>query len=353
MATVPSTIDYIAADGTVREDRLAGRKLLNSGQGGSRVERLYLLSGERVVWKATTDTSQAAREAGVYERVLPVLSAASGLLYPQLIAHGLADAGAEPSAETQRAWLVYEDVGELNHTVSEQALLELIGQMARWHALPTGDLALGPERGQLPDYVEQAADLLTELGWSWRGSAVPAERGKDAGASDEPLVFGVAESLVLRVVEAMKQEPPVIVYALCHGDLHAGNFGLVDGDANNSASTGRLRVVGWGHVHRNSPYWDLYHAIDMAHPLFPRYVGDAEQERLLTAYWEQAAEGLVPKKRESFLREYSLFSAVCSLWMLRQIEQELAAASGSWTKEQLLGQRDETRAAFRRCAGRV
>ncbi|MWC29443.1 hypothetical protein [Paenibacillus sp. MMS18-CY102] len=422
---VPNKTDYIAADGTVRDDRIARRELLYSGPKGSTVERLYLMSGGSVVLKTTAGIAQAAREAKVYGKVVAALAAPS--ICPQLLAYGeaIADESASlpdsspesglgpeaaigavleltsnaalPCEDTQRAWLVYEDVGELDHRFSEGAALELIGHMARWHALPTGAMALGPERGQKPDYVEMAADLLTELGWDWRGSVTSADTGNAHEASEEPLVFGVAESLVLRVCNAMKQAPPVIVYALCHGNLHAGNYGTADrrgtcsygvdvstalpvnaappagsnaispvshnaktqatsDNASLSAAgaSGKLRVLGWGHVHRNSPYWDLHHAIDMAHPLFPRQVDDAAWERLLTAYWEQAAEGLVPKKLEAFLREYSLFSAVFSLWMLRLIEQDLAASEGGpWTKEQLLRQREETREAFRRCAGRV
>ncbi|WP_164744346.1 phosphotransferase [Paenibacillus xylaniclasticus] len=323
----------ILVDSIIQGGEVEKRELLYTGLNGSRVERLMIDPGSMVVCKITPDLAQAAREAHIYENVLPFLPD----VYPALLDY------TETTKEDGSvwAWLLYEDVGTLDHTFNEAATAKLISCMAKWHAVPTEGLKLGSGRGHKPNYEEMAADLLMELGWSWRGTPA-AEAGAQAS---EPLIFGLPEHLVLRMYGQMKQQPPVIVYRLCHGDLHAGNFG--------TASGGKLYVLDWEHVHRNSPYWDLYHALDMSHPMFPRTIGEDAWERLLTAYWEQADKGSVPAEREAFMREYCLFSAVFSLWMLRLIDSDLAASDGPWPRELLLRQQEETRCAFLRSAKRL
>jgi hypothetical protein len=133
---------------------------------------------------------------------------------------------------------------------------------------------------------------------------------------------------------------------LSHGDLHAGSYGR--------SADGSLVVHNWVHVHRNSPYWDLYHMLDMPSPTVVRTLDDAAWERLLAAYWQQAGESVVPAEQEAFLREYSLFSAVFSLWVLQEIERKLAASDGeAHVRERLLLEQNAAAAAFRRCAERV
>ncbi|WP_164779559.1 phosphotransferase family protein [Paenibacillus kobensis] len=362
---------YISADEIAQGLAVMERELLYAGLNGCRVERVQIGPDRTVVCKITPDLAQAAREARLYADVLPKLPD----LYPALL-----DYAETADADGSRlAWLVFEDAGVVTHTFNEQAMAELIGYMAQWHAVPTEGVLLGSERGQKPDYEEIVADLLTELGWNWRGGPTAGAMEREAGAHrsavagaaasvtnrpgtnvadasepageargdgySEPLVFGLPEHLVLRVYGQMKQQPPVIVYRLSHGDLHAGNFGTAD--------DGTLKVLDWEHVHRNSPYWDLYHALDMSHPMFPRTIEDEARERLLAAYWEQAKAGSVPADREAFMREYSLFSAVFSLWMLRLIASDLEGDGGPWPRERLLRQQEETRAAFLRCAKRL
>ncbi|MNG33223.1 hypothetical protein D3C84_1194310 [compost metagenome] len=53
------------------------------------------------------------------------------------------------------------------------------------------------------------------------------------------------------------------------------------------------------------------------------------------------------------MREYSLFSAVFSLWMLGLIDRDLTGDSGPWPRERLLRQQEETKAAFLRCVKRL
>jgi|GEM_PF-558657 len=327
----------LIVDGIMREEAVLKRELLYTGLNGSRAERIRTEKDGTFVCKITPDRAQAAREARAYADILPLLPMPT--IYPALLDY-FETTDEEGNALAQ---LLYEDVGALDHSFDERAAVELIGYMAHWHAVPTEGLPLGAERGHKPDYEEIVADLLTELGWNWRGGQAAAQ--SEENRSSEPLVFGLPEHLVLRVYDQMKRQPPVIVYRLSHGDLHPGNFGQTE--------DGSLKVLDWEHVHRNSPYWDLYHALDMSHPMFPRTIGEGAWERLLILYWEKAKTGNVPADRSAYMREYGLFSAVFSLWMLRLIDGDLAGDDGPWPRERLLRQREETRAAFLRCAKRI
>ena len=59
---------------------------------------------------------------------------------------------------------------------------------------------------------------------------------------------------------------------LSHGDLHLGNYAAVNG---------QVKVLDWEHAHLNSRYWDLYHVIDLSHPIFPKEMTTNIRERLL------------------------------------------------------------------------
>ncbi|GMK40354.1 hypothetical protein PCCS19_34100 [Paenibacillus sp. CCS19] len=309
----------LAADGSIREDAIVRRDLLGREDSGVVVERLVLQEqGMSVVRKTTPNAALAAREAGLYAEVLPLLPS----VYPRLLASVIAEDGSVSS-------LIYEDVCAIDHRYDEQLAVELIGHMARWHAIKATGLKLDGERGPRPDYEELAAELIMALGWSWR----PDE--------DERL-FGVEAGLVKRVYDQAKQQPPVIKYVLSHGDLHAGSYGR--------SAAGTLVVTNWAHLHRNSPYWDLYHLLDMPSSTVPHLIEDAAWDRLLTAYWQQAGEGIVPAEQAAFMREYSLFSAVFSFWQLQEIERKLAASEDEEHRVRLMKERELAASAFRRCA---
>ncbi|PWW08560.1 hypothetical protein DFQ01_101283 [Paenibacillus cellulosilyticus] len=316
---------FLASDGTIRENAIIQRTLLGHVPDGAVVERLTLRQSDQpeltVIRKTTSDQALAARETGLYAEVLPQLPP----VYPRLLAYATVE-------KQETASLIYEDAGQIDYGFDEQLAVELIGHMARWHALSTAGLPLGGERGPRPDYEELAAELIMALGWNW----YPSENEQ---------VFGVDAALVKRVYDIAKQQPPVIKYVLSHGDLHAGSYGR--------SASGNLVVLNWAHMHRNSPYWDLYHMLDMPSPTALRTINDEEWERLLTAYWQQAGEGIVPAEQEKFMREYSLFSAVFSFWMLQEIERKLASDVDAQVRGQLQQEQEVAAAAFRRCAERV
>jgi thiamine kinase-like enzyme len=126
-----------------------------------------------------------------------------------------------------------------------------------------------------------------------------------------------------------------------HGDLHLGNYSL-RGE--------RVVVLDWEHAHLNLRYWDLYHLLDLSHPLFPKNVTPGLREKALDTYLsavEQTGKSLEPK---TFKKNYYTFSSIFSLWMLLLIEKDLRNPPEKWPKETLLAQWKETLTGFIKCA---
>jgi hypothetical protein len=290
--------------------RLVVRKqTLHIGNNGKPVERIWLSETESYIRKPLTNDAQNGLERWVYEHVLPTLPP----VYPRLV-------GRSPGTKGEDGWLLFEDLGPLDHSFRESEARELMRRVAEWHRLPTGQWADAPLKGPKPK-VEK---MLEEL----RDQAREREERRWLDEAAERM-RGTGEWWRRQV--------------LSHGDLHPGNFAVANG---------QVRVLDWEHAHLNSPYWDLYHAIDLSHPLHPR--GSIEvsvRARLLDAYAEKArrlGDSLLPE-RETFHREYRLFAAVSSLWMLKLIEKDLRENRGVWPIDRLRAQQRETLSVWEQC----
>ncbi|MFC4811486.1 aminoglycoside phosphotransferase family protein [Paenibacillus sp. GCM10023250] len=344
--------DFKKPDGTLNEALVAGRETLYTGMNGQRVERLFLSTGERVIYKPLTNDSQLGREAWVYARVLPMLPpiypkllAFSGIAMPNAehagldIAAGAADSAGYGGAGEDGGWCLFEDLGTLSHAFDADAAEALVPYIAQWHALPVDDLRDAPLLGPKPLIEALLADVLDR---------------EDALRAALSAALPEGEALLERVLAplrsggALHASPPGWSRrVLSHGDLHLGNYALAEGG---------LKVLDWEHAHLNSPYWDLYHLIDLSHPVFPKTMDADVRGRLLDVYASEAARWGMPADGAAFKREYARFAAVFSLWMLLLIEKDLAALRrdaglpAKWSPEQLRRQRTETLASIAQCA---
>ncbi|MBO7745667.1 phosphotransferase [Paenibacillus sp. MWE-103] len=341
--------EFKKPDGTLNEALIAGRETLYTGMNGQRVERLFLSTGARVIYKPLTNDSQLGLEAWVYARVLPLLPQ----IYPKLLAfsgNALPDAehagpdvaagAADPAGHGEAGgWCLFEDLGPLSHAFDAATAEALVPYIAQWHALPVDGLLDAPLLGPKPMIEALLADVLD------REDALHA-------ALSAALPEGAA--LLERVAAPLRSGGALHVTApgwsrrvLSHGDLHLGNYAL---------ASGGVKVLDWEHAHLNSPYWDLYHLIDLSHPVFPKTMDADVRSRLLDVYVSEAARRGMPADGAEFKREYALFAAVFSLWMLLLIEKDLAALRrdaalpAKWSPEQLRRQRTETLASFAQCA---
>ncbi|MCC3376093.1 phosphotransferase family protein [Cohnella sp. REN36] len=311
--------ELLGPDGRLDERRIVRRETLYRGMNGCEVERLYGASGECVIRKPPTNDSHAGAEAWVYENVLPALPP----IYPRLLA-------CSPSGEPGSSWTLFEDLGSLDHAFGEEAVLALVPHIARWHSLPTGALRGAPLRGPKPGIERMAADLRARL-----------EAGEDHAEEGAPLLANVSPALVRRTVEMTGQpawaEEMARDAVFSHGDLHLGNYAM---------TAAGIKAIDWEHAHLNSRYWDLYHVLDMSHPLFPKPVDAGIRRRVLERYVAEAAAYGGPLQLPAFARGYARFAAVFSLWMLLLIEGDLAAGGGPWPLERLRLQREEARLSF-------
>lgn len=330
-------------------------EVLYTGLHGLSVQRFRLKEdGQHYIYKPFATADDVMREVGVYERIMPLLPE----VYPQLIAYSAGaavDAGPKEGEQLSGlqqvstvsqpgCWLILEDIGELNHRHTDQVLRDVVDLMAQWHSIPTGKIRELPDQGQKPplsvvrDEVlrdwAQVAQLLTSVQSECTIRCTTMDNGMtEHRAPDEHQLNLLQEQIRHFTISESK--------VLAHGDLHAGNYGL------NPA--GRLIILDWEHAHSASPYWDLYHLLDMSHPLFPRRMNQTLRQQLLHRYWSnrwqypgQEHTAASEWNRSSFIRDYYLYAIVYSLWMLMLIERDLHQSQAIWPHSQLLAQRRET-----------
>ena len=286
------------------------REKVYQGLNGEFVERFYLNPKECYIFKPLTNNKQLRKEIWAYEHVLSFFPA----IYPKIIS-------SSSTRDPKSSWLILEDLGSLTHIFNESDLLTLVKLVAKWHSFPLERLEGIPLRGQKPPIGEMVKEILLKR--------------------EEVLLLLPLKQLEIGFIQHMY----VLLdgwnfsnrMVLSHGDLHLGNF---------SAVNNKMMVLDWEHTHLNSPYWDLYHLIDISHPVFPRKMTKDLRNRILHLYLKES--GLEVNVAD-FLREYYLFSSAFSVWMCLLIKKDLHRNESKWTKEQLNRQLDETVLSLRQC----
>ncbi|XEC97272.1 phosphotransferase family protein [Paenibacillus tarimensis] len=279
------------------------------GMNGRTVERIRLESDEMRILK---HCGPDPHEYWIYNHILSSFPP----IYPKLIGQSL---DTESAAD---CWLLFEDLGTLDHGYNEEAAREVIRYISWWHSLPVGQLSGLPVQGLKPSYKEMASEL--------------------AASVRELLTFshthGISPDLIRVLFKRIERESISNELVLSHGDLHTGNYAF--------AADGRLYILDWEHTHLNNRFWDLYHVIDLSHPLYPKTKDPLWRMRLLEFYLNETERNGTLLDKRRFIREYELFASVFSLWMLRLIDSDMARQSGPWTLEQLSGQAAETARTF-------
>jgi hypothetical protein len=296
------------------------RERLYKGMNGRYVERFTAPGGKSYIFKPLTHQGQHGREQWMAEHVLVHLPP----IYPRLIAASVRDATPDQS------WLIYEDLGRLVHDSRENTLSAAAVNMAEWHAIPVSGWDEMPHEGQKPPIRNMLDELL----------------GQARATDDLLLKLGMTlspadwDNIITLICKADEELPRV----LCHGDLHPGNMADVNG---------RLVIIDWEHAHLNTPLWDIYHLVDLSHPLYPRTVTPELRERIINVYLNGLERHSVQVDRVTFKRWYSAYAIVFSLWMLRLIDGDLRSADCVWPEEQLRNQWHETAMTLEQCMNRL
>lgn len=312
--------EWVTPEGVLNEANIVDREPLYQGMNGRYVERFTVHTGESYIFKPLTHDAQYGREQWVAQHIFPELA----FLVPQLIASSAAGTAPEQS------WLIYEDLGHLSHDLSENTMLLVAVMMAYWHTLSTTAWNDLPRVGQKPSIRDMLRDLLDHQ----------QETETLLSSLETTLTSANWEELTLQIRNAEKHLPLV----LSHGDLHPGNIAEVQG---------RLVIIDWEHAHLNTPLWDMYHLVDLSHPLFPRTVTPQLRELVIRVYLDHLQACGVEIEPDSFATWYHAYAFVFSLWMLRLIDRDLNNVDCIWPEEQLRAQWQETAATLRQCMNRL
>ncbi|MDN4601288.1 phosphotransferase [Paenibacillus sp. F6_3S_P_1C] len=311
---------WVTPQGMLNDHYVCKRERLYKGMNGRYVERFTAPGGESYIFKPLTHHGQHGREQWMAEHVLVHLPP----IYPRLIAASVRDAAPDQS------WLIYEDLGQLVHDLRENTLSAAAVNMAEWHTIPVSGWDEMPHEGQKPPIRNMLDELL----------------GQKRATEDMLFKLGMTlspsdwDSMITLIRKAEEELPRV----LCHGDLHPGNMADVNG---------RLVIIDWEHAHLNTPLWDVYHLVDLSHPLFPRTVTPELRERIIDVYLDGLERHSVQVDRVTFKRWYSAYAIVFSLWMLRLIDGDLRSPDCVWPEEQLRNQWQETVATLEQCMNQL
>ncbi|MBV7505087.1 aminoglycoside phosphotransferase family protein [Bacillus sp. sid0103] len=301
----------VQANGTLNDSVILKREILYKGMNGRFVERFYLNPDTSYIFKPLTNNGQLGKEVWVYEHILPHFP----VIFPKMISYSIHDC-------TECNWMIFEDLGPLSHDFNEEIVMRVIKWMAWWHSLPVENLGNVPLTGLKP----KIEDVISEVSIKKDG----VYRLLSSLNMERKLIDRIFSELSLWQFSERK--------VLSHGDLHTGNFAMVGNE---------LKILDWEHTHLNSPYWDLYHLIDMSHPLFPKKITSSMRERILETYLNLVT---FEEDRSRFFKEYYLVASVFSIWMILLIQKDLVENGGKWSTVQLNTQLAETAASLQQCA---
>lgn len=311
---------YVLPDGTLDDRNIWRRETIYQGMNGKLVERFFVSPEQSYIFKPLTNDASEDREIWVYQHILHSFPK----IYPQLLASSGPGRG-------KQSWTIFEDIGPLHHEYSLQHALQVVKVMAYWHSLPSTQGNGIPTTGPKPPIEQMASELLTLTD---SVTTIMKQMGVSHRFLEDVRLVAEGRAFTEKKV-------------LCHGDLHLGNYAV--------AVSGKLYILDWEHAHLNLPLWDLYHLIDMSHPLFPKRMTSEQRESILNCYIDQTAvhQGSYVSNRDDFKRDYYRFAAVFSLWMLLLIQGDLLQENALWPRDRLLAQWEETSSSLMECLERL
>jgi thiamine kinase-like enzyme len=297
---------FVLSNGTLDGHKIIKKEKLYKGMNGRFVERFYLTPKESYIFKPLTNEAQIGKEVWIHKNILAEFPP----IYPKIIAHSI-------SENAEENWMILEDLGRLRHEFNKELVIGVTKWMAWWHSFPIEMIMNASLKGPKPMIEEIVANIILK-----KEKVIELLTKYDfTTAHIENIFFHIEKKSFSKTK------------VLSHGDLHLGNYGYA-GE--------RIVVLDWEHTHINSPYWDLYHLLDMSHPVFPRIINMELRRDILELYLVESKYSANLVDREAFKLEYYLFSTAFSIWMLLLIQADLNRNETKWSKNQLNQQLLET-----------
>ncbi|MFT4415519.1 phosphotransferase [Fredinandcohnia humi] len=302
---------FVLPDGRLDEQKVLKIEHVYQGMNGRFVERFFINPDQSYIFKPLTHDNQIGRELWVHNHILKQFPS----FYPKVLSYSI-----DPDVH----WIIFEDVGVIDHIFSAESVLQVTKLMADWHKTHFDTGKSFPQKGHKP-FFEEVVELLET-------------RRKDVESLAVRLHIPVwtIESLFQKLKNVSFTQKKV----LSHGDLHLGNYGYANG---------KLFIIDWEHAHLNSPYWDLYHLLDISHPVFPKRISKKLRNSALELYLDVTGYLSTAANRSLFKHGYYLFSSTFSLWMLLLIEADIERNETKWSRDQLKLQLEETVVNFTQC----
>jgi hypothetical protein len=307
---------FVSANGTLDNKKIMKSEKLYQGTNGRFVERFYISPSESYIFKPLTNESQIGKELWVYENILTQFPP----IYPRILAHSR-------SSRPDTNWMILEDLGKLRHVFEGELVLRVVKWVGWWHRFPIKHLANVGLKGPKPMISEITRTIFSEEEKLLR-----------------ILIDNEMDPNILKLLHQTLHETKLDTdLVLSHGDLHLGNYAY---------SQDSIVVLDWEHAHLNLPYWDLYHLLDLTHPVYPKWPSSEIRVKALEMYLNEFGEE-EHRDRALFKQHYFLFSIIFSLWVLLLIEKDLERNDTKWTMEQLERQKRETVEGLRQILGEV
>lgn len=292
----------VLPNGSLNKEKIDRKELLHQGIYGQRIERIYV-ENTSFILKALPSVQKFEQELWINHQILKDFPP----IYPKLLFF---------SKGVEVHWLIYEDLGRIEHKFDKELVLNIVRSIAWWHQYPVHKL----KQKQLSSEKPSIFDMIKEISNNKR---LIMNLLKD----------GAARTKAEKLIQIVNNKEDLFIYknlVLSHGDLHLGNYGK---------SQKGVVVIDWEYVHLNLVYWDLYYLIDSTHPNYPKNLDPNMREEVLDSYLHLTTN----KNHERFKWEYYIFAAIFSFWMLTLIEKDIQNIKQIiWTKDQLLRQKEET-----------
>jgi hypothetical protein len=309
----------VGEDGRLADNgQLLSREVIYRGRNGKAVERIAVpVDGGKIslIFKPLTFNESIGREVWAVEHLLPALPM---IRYPALL-------GVSDDQDPERCWMIYEDLGKLEHKFDAEIYVDAARLASHWHMLPL-DTVPADFEGHTPK-VEQIQGILLE-------------------ARDELLQvlgeLGLRQSHAAYIDDVVLRADPFDLHGetvVCHGDFNPLNIARCGGE---------LAILDWEYAHRNSVYWDLYNLLDITSPAYRRPVADRlARTAALDAYVLQRAQ-LGRPAADGFAKGYHRYCLAYCAWLLLLIGRDLEY--GRFNRSSLLQQRAETLSILKEAA---
>jgi hypothetical protein len=280
------------------------REVVYTGRDGKVVERVVAANAAETksyIYKPIMDSERTGKERWAERCIFPCLPM---VRFPKLV------------SETNH-YLLYEDLGTLEHRFDLEVLTAAAAAIAHLHVLPV-ETVPAEFAGHTPA-VEEIVNILRNNDEEWEQAL------RKLDADHRLTIQSVREHLLDK--PAFNEHEIVV----SHGDFHPLNIALPREE---------LVILDWEFIHRNSVYWDLYNLLDITSPAYRKPPMDAQTRlSVLNAYAKQR-KILGKPAGPRFLKGYHRFGFAYSVWLLLLIERDLL--HDRFDRDCLLLQREET-----------